>query len=315
MPNVVAVDPFRCRMWQGHERLEEGINEETCRAEIDSFLTHGQKLPVLGRVLKDDGTHDFELVYGARRLFVARHLNVLLSMEVRELTDREAIIALDIENRQRKELSPYERGRSYQLWLKNGFFPSQEALARALNISASQVSRLINLAQLPPVIINAFATPLEICESWGRDLLELWDDPRKKRVLIAAAQAISRDPVRRPAAAVFKRLAVAACDTSDRRVSVQTDSRDEVVKGKDGSPLFRVRQHRNDTALLLPVHLVSPKTLSEIKQEVAQILHRARSQGTDFAPQRSPSRVGAAPPAVKRQATADPRPAEPPAAR
>ena len=72
-------------------------------------------------------------------------------MEVRELTDQEAIIALDIENRQRKELSPYERGRSYYLWLHHGLFSSQEALARTLNISASQVSRLISLAQLPPV--------------------------------------------------------------------------------------------------------------------------------------------------------------------
>lgn len=281
MANVIAVDPFRCRMWQGHERLEQCINEESCRAEIDSFLSHGQRLPVLGRPLKDDETHDFELVYGARRLFVARQLNAPLVVEVRELTDQEAIIALDIENRQRKDLSPYERGRSYHMWLRHRIFPSQEALARTLNISASQVSRLINLALLPPVIINAFASPLDICETWGRDIAELWGDPRKKRALIAAARAISSDSTQRPAAAVFKRLIAAVADPQDRKAGGTSSSRDEVVKARDGTPLFRIRQQRKDTALLLPGNLVSAGVLAEIKQKITQVLHRARSQDTD----------------------------------
>lgn len=306
MANVIAVDPFRCRMWQGHARLERGVNYRSCRAEIDSVVAHGQQLPVLARPLKDDGRHDFELVYGARRLFVARHLKVPLLLEVRELNDREAVIALDIENRQRKQLSPYEHGRSYQMWLNNGIFPSQHALARAINVSPSQVSRLINLAQLPSVLVNAFASPLDICESWGRDLLELWADPHKKRVLIAAARSISSDPVRRPAVAVFKRLMAAARDASERGLDLRASGRDELIKGKDGSPLFRVSQRRSDTVLLLPAHLVSVKIISEIKLELTQILHRATSQGIDFPSQRPASHVMAAtPPEQRRGSTAD----------
>jgi ParB family chromosome partitioning protein len=116
MPTVIAVDPFRCRVWPGHERFEQSINEESCRAEIDSFLRHGQQSPVLGRPLSDREMYDFEIVCGARRLFVARHLNVPINVQVRELTDQEAVIALDIENRQRKDLSPYERGPPRMHW-------------------------------------------------------------------------------------------------------------------------------------------------------------------------------------------------------
>ena len=38
------------------------------------------------------------------------------------LTDQEAIIAMDIENRQRADTSPYERGVAYARWLNAGYF-------------------------------------------------------------------------------------------------------------------------------------------------------------------------------------------------
>ena len=75
MPTITMMNPFRCRMWELHDRLEAHINEDTCRAEIASFGAHGQFVAVLGRRLKGDASHDIELITGARRLFVARHLN------------------------------------------------------------------------------------------------------------------------------------------------------------------------------------------------------------------------------------------------
>src|SRR5262249_20674676 len=165
--SVVSASPFRVRMWSLHDRCEEHVNEETCKAEIESFAKHGQLVPALGRVLHGDPGHDIELIYGARRLFVARHLNVPLLVEMREISDRDALIAMDIENRQRTDISPYERAMSYARWLSTGHFGSQDDIARALRISSSQVSRLLRLAKLPSVILNAFTSPLEICEALG----------------------------------------------------------------------------------------------------------------------------------------------------
>ena len=280
MPNEVSINPFRCRMWAGHERLDELIDEDSCKSEIESFMAHGQRLPALGRPLKGDINYDVELIYGARRLFVARHLNVPLRVEVRPLTDREAIIALDIENRQRKDLSPYERGRSFNRWLRDGQFSSQEELARFLNISASQVSRLIKLAQLPSVVVSAFSSPFDICENWGRTLKDMWEAPDKQKRLIAASRALARDPQPRPGATVFRRLTSCPGERVSGDISAAA-THDEVIKDADGKPLFRVRVHRSDTALLLPTNAVSAVTLAEIKREVAAILHRARAEVID----------------------------------
>ena len=83
MQRVVSVNPFRCRVWSEHERMAEQITEGTCSEEIRSFQRHGQQIPALGRPLRGDPQHDIEVICGARRLFVATHLNRELRIEIR----------------------------------------------------------------------------------------------------------------------------------------------------------------------------------------------------------------------------------------
>lgn len=279
MANVLSVSPFCCRMWTGHARLEEHVNEGTCSDEIRSFLAHGQRAPVLGRSRRADKDQLYELVFGARRLFVARHLNVPLLVEVREMSDREAAIALDIENRQRRDVSPYERGRSYASWLRAGLFASQDELAQVLNISASQVSRLLRMAQLPTVLVSAFANPTEICESWGRHLMDAWEDPVRRSRLAAASRTLAREGNRHAAPAVFQHL-ISCVDGNpkNRQINTAAQHHDEVVQDDFGRPLFRLRARRKDVALLLPTMNLSDELLVEIKAKVVQILQRARVQ-------------------------------------
>jgi len=282
MADVIPINPFCCRMWNGHERLEDQINEATCREEIKSVLNHGQQIPVLGRPLKGDRNHSYELVYGARRLFIARHLNVPLLTQVRELSDREAIIALEIENRQRKDLSPYERGRSYNAWLRSGLFASQDELGRVLNVSASQVSRLIKLTQLPTVLLNAFSAPTEICESWGRDLMRLWEDSEKRSALITIARAIASERRKPAAQGIYQQLMSSALVRRKAVSRTELDDHDEVITDNSGKPLFRIRVHRKDVAFLLPSMDLSGYVFSAIKEQLSTILQRARSQALDL---------------------------------
>lgn len=291
MTNVLCIDPQRCRLWEGHERRTENIDENSCRAEIDSFLSHGQRIPALARPLKDDAAHDFELIYGARRLFVARHLKVPLQIVCRNMTDREAAVAVDIENRQRRDVSAYERGRSYSVWLRKQLFASQDELACTLKVSASQVSRLMRMAQLPSVLVNAFASPLDICESWGLALMDIWENPARRQTLSSTARAIAKEPAPRSAIAVFTRLNACSADLKSVAKGGTHDFRDEVVKDDAGKPLFRVRQQRNATAFLLPNSAVSPHVLAQITHDVAQILHHARLKVIDFTGQPSVERL------------------------
>jgi len=268
MGEIISVNPFRCRIWDLHDRFEGEINEETCRAEIESVALHGQFVPALGRPLRGQPDYDVELICGARRLFVARHIGHELAVELREMSDKEALIAMDAENRQRCDISPYERGMSYAQWLRRGFFASQDDIARTLGISAAQVSRLLKLARLPAVIVNAFRSPVEIHESWGRQLTEALDDPRRRQLTIQKARWLSCQNPRAPGREVYSQLL--ASSASGRIPKLST--RDEVVKNERGRPIFRIRHLRGHVALLLPIDLIPMNAIASIQEKVAEML-------------------------------------------
>lgn len=268
MPKIIAMSPFRCRVWDLHDRFESHVTEDTCKAEIESFSKHGQLIPALGRLIQGDPSYDVELVCGARRLFVARHLNKPLRVEIRELSDMEAIVAIDIENRQRTDISPYERGVIYTRWIRAGYFESQDDLVRALKISASRVSRLLKLARLPSIVVDAFGNALKICESWGLDLIEAIDDPLRRTATINKARAIAGVTPRPPPREVYRQLVSAPV----RGCKPKPKFHDEVVTGDNGAPLFRIRHQRTSIALLLPVNEVSVHTLDKIRRAVVAIL-------------------------------------------
>lgn len=277
MQSIVMVNPFRCRVWSLHDRLEGEITEETCRTEIESFSKHGQLIPVLGRPVPNDSSYEVELICGARRLFAARHINIPLKVELRELSDHDALIAMDIENRQRVDVSPYERGISYAHWLREGHFKSQDDISRALRISASKVSRLLKVSRLPSVIVNAFRTPLEIREEWALDLVDALEDTGRRGLTIQRARSIADSRARPPARDVYQQLLLAPAKGRKRRVKPH----DEVVKSQNGVPLFRIRRQTNTIAVLLPLDRISEPALSEIRKVIADILESIGSERSD----------------------------------
>jgi len=270
MTSIVLVNPFHCRMWSQHDRLEDLITEESCRGEIESFSKTGQLVPVLGRTLRNDPSHEVELIYGARRLFVARYLNRPLKVELRDLSDRDAVILMDTENRLRQDISPYERGASYVHWLREGHFASQEDIASALKISASQVSRLIKMARLPAVVLSAFESPTQICEGWALDVATAIEDPRRREHVIRTARDLAARADKLPAHEVCRRL-LAASGTG-RKPSAR--NRDQVILSDSGEPLFRIRHTRTAVMLMLPAQSVSTRALGEIRAALQPILQR-----------------------------------------
>jgi ParB/RepB/Spo0J family partition protein len=277
--SVIATDPFRCRMWEQHGRLEEALCAQECKDEIDSFSRFGQLVPVLGRPLRGEPQFDFELIYGARRLFVARHLATSLLIDVRTISDREAATCLDIENRLRRDLSPYERGCTYNHWLRAKLFHSQDELARALSISASQVSRLLKLAELPAVLVAAFPSPVEICETWAKDLLTRFQDPRTRERMVADARALARRSTPLSAVDVYRRLlgeSVGRPRFANRRRELAHRSGESITN--PATEMVRVEVRGNTIALLLPASRISCGCLDEIRTCIEQILHRASPQ-------------------------------------
>lgn len=267
MPTI-TVSPLRCRVWNLHARLDENLTEESCRSEIESFERHGQLVPVLGRRLRGDPDYDIELIYGARRLFVARHLNVPLLVELRDISDREGLIAMDVENRLRQDLSAYERGKSYDRWLRESHFASQDEIASALRISPAQISRLLKLARLPLVVIEAFGNAIDICEVWGAVLANLLKDPESEQRVLQAARSIAAVVPRPAASEIYQQLCAAGKTAPASQVA------DRIVKDARGEELFRVKRQRSSIVFSVSMELLSQETLDEIEHTIACVMDR-----------------------------------------
>jgi hypothetical protein len=166
---------------------------------------------------------------------------------------------------------------SYARWLRAGYFQSQDEVARALQVSPSQVSRILKLAQLPAVIVQAFANPTEIREEWGHNLLAKLDDRAARQTLLDTARAIAAKADRPKAHEVYRQL-LNGCAQGRK---LRPKRHDVVVSGANGAPLFRIRHQRDCVALLVPLQNVGERTLQDISAAVAAILRGASAQVAD----------------------------------
>jgi ParB/RepB/Spo0J family partition protein len=265
----MVADPFRCRVWNLSDRIEDYVTADSCRAEIASFERNGQLVPVVGRLLQGDPDFDIEIVCGTRRLFVARHLGIPIRVEVRELTDRQAAVAIEAENSLRKQTSPYERGLWLAKLLRNGIYRSRDEMARDLGITPTQVSRLLKFAELPAIIIGAFPSPHDILESWGVELHKAWRDERR-RLLTERCRSLGTTTPRPAAATVYQTLVAA------RRLGrrPRTPATRRVVKSPDGLTLLRFERQLTEIVLRIPNALVNPTIEAELTEMVAAVLTR-----------------------------------------
>jgi len=220
-------------------------------------------------------------------------LNVPLKVELRDITDREAVVAMDIENRQRQDISPYERGVSYARWLRQGVFQSQDELAGALRVSAAHVSRLLKIARLPPIILSAFQDVRQLCEAWAMEIAVALEDPVKRDSILRVARELTRTMPPPSAREVSRRL-LAAPAKGRKPIAKRTD---QVIFDEEGRPLFRVRHERTTIALLLPPDRISATTLKEVCSTLKTVLQRDLGLGLD-----GPQRIAAAPEASGRVA-------------
>jgi ParB/RepB/Spo0J family partition protein len=277
-------------MWKMHDRLGEHVDTKSCASLIESIRKHGQKQPALGRASLGREDCEYELIYGARRLFAAQHLGIDLLVDLRDFDDRAALIEMDIENRVRTDISPYERGRSYRRWLTGGYFRNQVELAKAVAVSEAQVSRLLRYADLPAAVVDTFHSPNDIREDWAVTLAKLCAEPKNRSLVLSRARTWCASARDASAQTVFDALV----NGHGSQSPPQCRSRDDVVKDAEGRPLYRVGFRAKSVHLILPRQNVTPTTLRQINQQVAPIL--AASAGRAALPSPPDSGVSQAAP-------------------
>lgn len=252
------IDPTRCRMWVGHNRDYSALDVENCADLIESLRAQGrQEVPAIVRRLAAGDSHDYEIVCGARRhwsvIWLRAHdrPEIRFLIEPRELTDEEAFRVADLENRNRRDLSDYERAKDYARAVDLYYEGNQARMVERLQVSKSWLSRYLELARLPDEVRAAFGSPHAIGISHAASLAPVLKHPTRRAPVLARAGEVAAEQSERmqrgnpplPPAAVLRQIL--ALEASPRPVGNTT-----IVRDATGASLFSVVRGRSGTVTI-----------------------------------------------------------------
>lgn len=224
---ALSIRPGDCATWAGNAIGGMGPTPDNCRELIDAIAEEGGNLiPVVVRPRPVGSDRPYELLVGNRRRFAVEWLNrngrpeIRLNALVVDLSDEEAFRLADIENQPREDIAELDRARGYRRALELYYDGVQSRMADALRLSNSQLSRMLSLAELPPEIVNAFASTDELRVRHSEILAPLLRRPEHRDAIIEEALKIGAEQERLcatgdkliPAAAVLARLREAGTD-------------------------------------------------------------------------------------------------------
>jgi ParB family chromosome partitioning protein len=215
------VDPAICKMWSEHDRNYALLNEYNCEDLIKGIKQQGrQEFPAIVRRLDNDPVFKYEVICGARRHWVINYLRTeenrpefKFRVEVVDISDEEAFRLSDAENREREDISDYERAIKY-LKALDKYYKTQKKMADRLGETEDWLTRYLNLAKLPKEIVDAFADVRNIKVRHGKELIPKLKEAKLRDKIIRRADELRQLQAERRAAAkpildgadVFNRL-------------------------------------------------------------------------------------------------------------
>ena len=143
------VDPFDCRPWKFHNRDDVWMSPDKCSDLISSIRKNGQKVPVFARKLEADPEgKKWEIIAGRRRWFACQYLGKKIRVKATDANDRECAILMNLENKDRDDISEFEDAISYRRQLDAKLFDNQEDMAVALDLKKSKLSKMLSAAKI-----------------------------------------------------------------------------------------------------------------------------------------------------------------------
>lgn len=133
------------------DQPRKSFSDEAIAALADSIREHGMLQPVLVRPLNSGG---YQIVAGERRWRAARMLGMdEIPVNIRELSDTEAMQISLIENLQRENLNPVEEALGYRELIEN-YGMTQDKVAKTVGRSRSAVANAVRLLSLPERVVK-----------------------------------------------------------------------------------------------------------------------------------------------------------------
>jgi ParB family chromosome partitioning protein len=214
---------------------------EFVRFKADLEHAGGNVQPILVRVL-ETAPDRFEVIFGHRRHRACLDLGlpVLATIHTGTLSELDVFAAMDRENRERADLSPWEQGMMYRKALDEGMFPSQRRLAETLGVSHTWVRMALAVAEIPAPILACFRSPLELQVRLATEISAALQADRKG--VLRRAEKLVQLPERLAASAVVAALVGKARATaqSSREIKVRTKVAGRVSWDARGQAVIRL---------------------------------------------------------------------------
>lgn len=282
--NQEFIDPARCRIWGYHNRIYGDLNEENCADLLESLVAQGkQDIPAIVRRVRGVDGIDYEVICGARRHWSISWLrqhnypDFKFLIEVRDLQDEEAFRLADLENRNRRDISDYERALDYLKAIDRFYDGNRRRMAERLKVHEAWLSRYLEIAKLPDEVLAAFGSPHLVgikAASLIAPLLKV--DGKREKVLKEAAiiteeQSQLRDSEGRlieGGVVVHRLVAAASRAMADPTLSARNRSPD--VFAKSGKLLMNVKKGRGG-ALRIDVRSDAEAGRAEVIEAVTKL--------------------------------------------
>lgn len=184
---VVQLDPAGIDPSPVVDRIP--IDDDPAFDELKAAIAEkGQQVPILVRPHPERAGR-YQVAYGRRRLRVARELGVPVRAIVRQLSDRDLVIAQAQENGPRADLTFIERALYAANLETHGF--DRDTITAALGVDKPELSRLLTVARvITPTVITAIGPAPKIGRPRWLALVEKCQHPN--------ASALAADVLRRP---------------------------------------------------------------------------------------------------------------------
>ncbi len=192
-PTTVPIETISPNRYQPREIFDQDAIDQLA----ESIKNQGLLQPLLVRSAADG----YELIAGERRFRAAKLAGLReVSVQIREVDDREALELAIVENVQREDLNPVEEARAYQR-LARDFDMTQDDVALRVGKTRAAISNSIRLLQLDPAILRKVEMG-ELSAGHARTLLSLpvGEDRTKvageivaKKLNVRAAEQLVRD--------------------------------------------------------------------------------------------------------------------------
>lgn len=163
------------------EQPRKKFDDESISALAESIKQHGILQPLLVRPYGSG----YQIVAGERRWRAARMLGLSeVPVQIKDLSDLEAMQLALIENLQRENLNPVEEAKGYSE-LVESFGMTQEDVAKTVGRSRSSVANAMRLLALPEEVLDMLENG-ELTVGHGKALLAFED---KEKMIEAAKKA------------------------------------------------------------------------------------------------------------------------------